>query len=88
MRQGKGRAFEGREQQGTEWWARAWPVPRQASGAARHWASWVGPPPVAREVGFWIQLRPRVSDASHHMPVGPPDDRRGHCRCPNVSSAG
>lgn len=40
-----------------------------------HWASRVGSPPVAREVGFWIQLQPRVSDASLPMPVGPPDDR-------------
>lgn len=52
MRQGKGRAFEGREQQGTEWWARAWPVPRQASGAAPALGFMGGATPSGQGGGF------------------------------------
>ena len=54
----------------------------------QHWISGAGPPPVVSEVGFWIQLPPRASDASLPMPVGPPDDREQALSVPECLQCG
>lgn len=54
----------------------------------RHWTSGAGPPPVASEVGFWIQLPPRASDRPFPCLWVLLMTGSRPCRCPRASSTG